>query len=66
MSKLIKVRPKVYDELDQLRGKGETFNEVIQDLIDTRAKLCFFCSDIEGTIKLRTWQQDRVKGKSKE
>ena len=36
MSKTIKVGDKVYDQLDRLRGKRETFNDVVEKLLTTK------------------------------
>uniref|UniRef100_A0A6H1ZSG1 Putative antitoxin n=1 Tax=viral metagenome TaxID=1070528 RepID=A0A6H1ZSG1_9ZZZZ len=36
MSKTIKVEEKVYNRLDQLRGKRETFSDVVDKLLTTK------------------------------
>jgi len=36
MSKVIKVENKIYDELDQLRRRRETFSQVIENLLAIR------------------------------
>ncbi|MBA7602871.1 hypothetical protein ES703_09967 [subsurface metagenome] len=36
MSKTIKVGDKIYDQLDQLRGKRETFSDVVAKLLTTK------------------------------
>lgn len=36
MSKAIKIEDKVYHQLDQLRGKGETFSDVVAKLLTTK------------------------------
>jgi len=48
MSKAIKLDDHVYQELDQLRGKGETFSQVVERLLKIRMKtselMAFFSS----------------------
>ena len=36
MGKAIKVEKRVYDQLEQLRGKRETFSEVVAKLLTTK------------------------------
>lgn len=36
MSKTIKLEDRVYDQLDQLRGKRETFSDIVRKLLDTK------------------------------
>jgi len=36
MSKAIKLENQVYDRLDQLRGKRETFSDIVAKLLRTR------------------------------
>jgi len=36
MSKTIKLEDKVYNELDRLRGKRETFSDVVAKLLTTK------------------------------
>lgn len=36
MSKTIRVEDKTWDELDELKGKHETFNDVLSRLVDIR------------------------------
>lgn len=60
MSKPIKVEEKVYDQLDQLRGKGETFSEVVEGLLTARSKMCETFSLIEGALKFREWRDEKL------
>ena len=39
MSKVIKVEGKIYDELDRLRGRRQTFSQVIEELLIARERL---------------------------
>ena len=39
MSRAIKVEEPVYNDLDNLRAKGETFSQVIEGLLDGRLKV---------------------------
>jgi len=60
MSRVIKVEEHVYDRLDQLRGKGGTFSEVVDDLLGVREEICQVITVIEGMIKFREWQAERM------
>lgn len=60
MSKLIKVDVAVYDRLDQIRGRGETFGQVIGNLLDARDGLFDLLNVIEGSLKFRDWQRRRL------
>lgn len=59
MSKVIKVEEQVYAALEKLRGKGETFSNAIDALLDTRIKVLELISVLEGQIKYREWQEQR-------
>ena len=39
MSKTIKLDDKVYDQLDRLRGKRETFSDIVAKLLTTKGAL---------------------------
>jgi len=65
MSKAIKLDDQVYEDLDALRGKGETFGQVVEGLMGTRARLCQFLDAVEGSIKFREWQIDRLRTPAK-
>lgn len=60
MSKAIKVDDQVYQELDQLRVKGETFSQVIAVLLQTRLSILEVMNVLEGTLKFRRWQEERL------
>ena len=60
MSKAIKVEDQVYDELDQLRGKGETFSQVIERLLVARLKIFELIYRVEELLKYEKWKQDQL------
>lgn len=60
MSKTIRVEDSVYLELEKLRDWKQTFSEVIEDLVFTRAEICKFLDVIEGQIRFREWQRDKI------
>ena len=64
MSTAIKVEDKVYQELYDLQGKNETFNDIVEGLLTSRQELCRFLDAVEGNIKYREWQIDKLKGKT--
>ena len=60
MSKAIKVEAQVYTELDQLRGKGETFSQVIERLLVARLKMFELINRIEDLLKYQEWKQQQL------
>lgn len=61
MSKVIKVDDKVYEQLDRLRDKGETFSGIIQELLITRMIILDMISVLESQLKYREWQENRLR-----
>ncbi len=61
MSKTIKVEDKVYQDLDQLRGKGDTFGQVIDQLIKDRVAVFHFLNVLEGQIKYGEWREKQLR-----
>lgn len=61
MSKAIKVEDQVYDDLDQLRGKGETFSQVIEGFLEARSKILEMVPDLESSLRYRQWQEDQLR-----
>lgn len=59
-SKAIKVDEQVKGQLDQLRGKGETYSEVIAGLLSARLKVLEFISILEGQLKFHEWQKQKL------
>uniref|UniRef100_A0A6H2A3K0 Antitoxin n=1 Tax=viral metagenome TaxID=1070528 RepID=A0A6H2A3K0_9ZZZZ len=64
MSRAIKVDDNVYSQLDQLRGKGETYSMAVESLLNARLKMLELISVLEGQIKYREWQDERLKALS--
>ncbi|MBA7572674.1 hypothetical protein ES708_14458 [subsurface metagenome] len=60
MSKVIKVEDKIYAQLDQLRVKGQTFSDVCEDLLKGRLLILEAMNALEGPIKFREWQRERL------
>lgn len=60
MSKAIKVEDRVYEELDSIRGKGETFSQQIEALLLSRGKIFELIMVLEGGLKYREWQAERL------
>jgi len=57
VSKVVKVEDQVYQELDELRQKGDTFSQVIEDMLKARLKIFELLGIIEGQLKFRGWQR---------
>jgi len=60
MSKVIKVEEQVYDQLDKLKARGETFSQVIGDLLGARLQIFRLLDVLEGQLKFREWQRERL------
>ena len=61
MSKVIKVDDHVYEGLDQLRVKGETFGEIIAMLINARVRVLELWSVLEGQLKYQEYREQKLK-----
>ena len=59
MPKPIKLEEHVYDGVDELRGKGETFSQAVERLIQTRETVCELLDVLEGMIKFTEWKRKR-------
>lgn len=60
MSRAIKVDDKVYQELDLLRGEGQTFSQVIKNMLIARIETFKVLSIMEGRLKYREWQRKEL------
>lgn len=60
MSRAIKVEDKVYQDLDAIRTKGQTFSQVIEDVLKSRRKIFDLLSVLEGQMDYREWQRKRL------
>ncbi len=60
MSKAIKVEDQVYDELERLRRKGETFSDVVGDLLGTREKLCGLIDILRDEVRFNEWKLEQL------
>lgn len=56
MSKAIKVEDQVYLALDQIRGKSETFSQVIEELLEHRTQFFLLVNSIEKRAKYHEWR----------
>ena len=59
MSKAIKVDEIAYYNLDRLRGKGETFSEVVEDLLSLRELICSHLAEIEHLLRFWEYQREQ-------
>ena len=60
MSRAIKVEDQVYQELDLIKEKGETFSQVIERLLEARLKMFETLSMIEGVLRYQEWKQKKL------
>lgn len=60
MSRQIKVTDPVYLRLEMLRGKEQTFSQVIEDLLNARLKILEMLNMVEGSLKFRQWQHEQL------
>jgi len=56
LNKTIKVEDQVYDKLEQIRGKRETFSEVVGRLLDIYDKLGMISTLVEGQGAYQEWK----------
>jgi len=61
MSRAIKVEDQVYEDLDQLRGKGETFSQVIEGFLQARTLILEQVPDLQLWLKYREWQEQALR-----
>lgn len=59
MSRQIRVEESVYERLAELRGRDETFSDVIGRLVGSRETICNLINVLEGVIRYREWQHAR-------
>ena len=60
MSKVIKVEDQTYVDLERLRQGRQTFSDIIRDLLKSRLKILEAFDTIEGQLKFREWQRERL------
>ena len=60
MSKQIKVDNEVYNQLDDLKLKHETFSQVIGELLGARLRIFELLNVLEGQLKYQEWKQQRI------
>lgn len=60
MSRVIKVEDHVYQELDMIRDKGETFSQIIERLLEARLKMFEVLNMIEGVLRYEKWKQEKL------
>ncbi len=59
MSKQIRVEDPVYERLNELRGKDETFSDVVGRLVGSRETICNLINVLEGQIRYREWLHEK-------
>lgn len=60
MSKVIRVEDKTYAALDHLRLGRQTFDDTINNLLESRLKILELISVLEGMVGYREWQRERL------
>jgi len=60
MSKAIKVKDRIYLELDMIREKGETFSQAIERLLVARLKIFELIYRVEELLKYEKWKQEEI------
>ncbi|GAJ24742.1 unnamed protein product, partial [marine sediment metagenome] len=55
-----KVEDQVYQELDVIRVKGQTFSQVIEDMLKARLKIFELLGVLEGSLKYREWEREQL------
>ena len=60
MSRVIKVENHIYDHLERIRTKGQTFSQVIEELLTLRGSLFNMINVLEGQLKYNEWKAKRL------
>ena len=60
MSRAIKVEDHVYQELYSIQVKGQTFSQVIEDMLGARIKIFELLNVIECQLKYQDWKQKQI------
>lgn len=60
MSKTIKLEDQVYNQLDDLRGKGDTFSDVVQQLLRTREEIFDMIETLERNTDYVGYKQRQL------
>lgn len=60
MRQLIKIDDQVKAELDKIKISGQTYSSIIDELLDVRRRLFELLNVIEGSLKFREWQCERL------
>lgn len=60
MSKVIKVENHIYDKLDRIKDKGQTFSQIIEELLSVRGSLFNMLNVLEGQLKYNEWKAKRL------
>lgn len=60
MTRVIKLDTQVYSQVDKLRGKGETFSDVVEILLVLRNVVFHITSILERNTGYREWQAKRL------
>lgn len=61
MSKQLKIEDQVYEQLYQIKGRGETFSQVIGELLRARTGIFVLLDAVEESLKYRDWQRDQLR-----
>lgn len=60
MSTTIRVPDDVRRQLDELRDWRETYAQVIERLLAAREAFCQIIDILEGNVKFREWQREKL------
>jgi len=60
MTKLIRVEDRIYNHLEQIRDKRQTFSQVIEELLTLRGSLFNMINVLEGQLKYNEWKAKRL------
>lgn len=60
MRALIKIEDQTKAELEKIKDPGRTYSQVIDDLLEARSRIFELLNVIEGSLKFREWQRERL------
>jgi predicted CopG family antitoxin len=54
---MIKVSEDVYNQLEELKDKGETYSRIIGQLLEARIQIMELITGLEGQLKFHEWRE---------
>jgi len=61
VSKLIRVEGETYDRLEAMKRRGETFDHVIRDMLDSRLSVFQLVDVLEGKARYADWKAEQIR-----